>query len=628
MIFVRAMQAIASTWHRKGSFSAAPLRLVDLAGTPNAGRASAPGAAEFPDQPLAFLWHYIRRRPLLHAAALVSVVGAASFACVAQFGLKLIVDAMAAGPQQIVRVWWALALFAGLLASESALWRFGSWFGYRAILIDKAEAKLDLFNHLIGHSSRYFSDRMGGALANRISSTGDSLQQAYSAVLFNIAPVCADFCVALAMLATVEWHLVAALFGFVLVAAGTLFRLSRRGMPRHRFHADRAAEVGGELVDVLSNIWVVKAFSARNRERGRFERLLRIEQDTHRDSLMYVERLRVLHDLALWLMAGGMLAWTLHLWSEGRVSPGDVILTLAMAFRILHGSRDLAFALVNATQFIARIADSIQVIGENHRVVDEPGARSLIHLGGSIDFDNVDFSYPAGHQVFDGFNLRIEPGQRVGLVGPSGAGKSTLIGLVQRLADVDGGRVLIDDQDIRAMTQDSLRAAIAVVPQDILLFHRSALENIRYARPEATDEEVLAAARAARCDDFIRALPDGYDTIVGERGMKLSGGQRQRLGIARALLKDAPIVVLDEATSALDSASEIEIQRALEVLMRGRTVLAIAHRLSTVSGFDRVIVLQQGRIIEDGPPAELRRRRGFFDRMCRLQEDNVVQLAS
>src|SRR5580700_6432530 len=392
MIFVRAMQAIASTWHRKGSFSAAPLRLVDLAGTPNAGRASAPGAAEFPDQPLAFLWHYIRRRPLLHAAALVSVVGAASFACVAQFGLKLIVDAMAAGPQQIVRVWWALALFAGLLASESALWRFGSWFGYRAILIDKAEAKLDLFNHLIGHSSRYFSDRMGGALANRISSTGDSLQQAYSAVLFNIAPVCADFCVALAMLATVEWHLVAALFGFVLVAAGTLFRLSRRGMPRHRFHADRAAEVGGELVDVLSNIWVVKAFSARNRERGRFERLLRIEQDTHRDSLMYVERLRVLHDLALWLMAGGMLAWTLHLWSEGRVSPGDVILTLAMAFRILHGSRDLAFALVNATQFIARIADSIQVIGENHRVVDEPGARSLIHLGGSIDFDNVDFS--------------------------------------------------------------------------------------------------------------------------------------------------------------------------------------------------------------------------------------------
>ena len=628
MTFVRAMRSIASKWDRTDGFSSAPLRLADFQRMSNACRQSGPGAAEFPRRPLAFLWHYVRRRPLLHAAALISVLGAASFACVAQFGLKLLVDAMAAGPQQIARVWWALALFAALLAGESALWRFGSWFGYRAILVDKAEAKLDLFDHLSGHSSRYFSDRMGGSLANRISSTGDSVQQVFSAVLFNIAPVCADFCAALAMLATVEWHLVAALFVFVSVAAGTLVRLSHRGMPRHRFHADRAAEVGGELVDVLSNIWVVKAFSARTRERRRFERLLKAEQGAHSESLMYVERMRVLHDIGLWLMAAGMLAWTLHLWSEGRVSPGDVILTLAMAFRILHGSRDLAFALVNTSQFIARIADSIQVIGENHRVVDEPGAQPLIHLGGSIEFNNVDFSYPSGHQVFDAFNLRIAPGQRVGLVGPSGAGKSTLIGLVQRLADVDDGRILIDDQDIRAMTQDSLRAAIAVVPQDILLFHRSVLENIRYARPEATDEQVLAAARAARCDDFIRALPEGYDTIVGERGMKLSGGQRQRLGVARALLKDAPIVVLDEATSSLDSASEMEIQRALEVLMRGRTVLAIAHRLSTVSQFDRVIVLQQGCIVEDGAPAELRRRRGLFDRMCRLQEDNIVQLAS
>jgi ATP-binding cassette, subfamily B, bacterial len=313
------------------------------------------------------------------------------------------------------------------------------------------------------------------------------------------------------------------------------------------------------------------------------------------------------------------------------VSPGDVVLTVSISFRILHGSRDFAFALVNATQFIARIAESIQVIGEDHSVVDEPDARQLIHLGGSVEFENVDFAYPGGRQVFHGLDLRIEPGQRVGLVGPSGAGKTTLISLVQRLADVDGGRVLIDDQDIRAMTQDSLRSAIAVVPQDISLFHRSVLENIRYARPDAANDEIFAAAKAARCDDFINALPEGYATIVGERGTKLSGGQRQRIGIARALLKNAPIVVLDEATSSLDSASEIEIQRALEVLMQGRTVLAIAHRLSTVTKFDRVVVLQHGRVVEDGPPAELRRRHGLFDRMCRLQENNqegnVVQLA-
>jgi ATP-binding cassette subfamily B protein len=627
MTFVRAIRSVASRRDGPDCYSSAPLRLVAAEPTAGGGGGT-PGAATFPRRPVAFLWHYIRRRPALHFAAVASVLGAASFACVAQYGLKLIVDAMAAGPQHIAQVWWALAIFAGLLAGESILWRLGGWLGYRAILVDKAEAKLDLFNHLSGHCSRYFTDRLGGALANRISGTGDAVQQVFQIALFTLAPVCADFFAAMAMLATVGWQVVVALGVFILLSASLLARAGHRGAPRHRLHADRVAEVGGELVDVVSNIWVVKAFSARARERRRFERLLEVEKTAHRGSLMYIEGIRVLHDLGLWLMAGAMLAWTLYLWSKGQVSPGDVVLTVSISFRILHGSRDFAFNLVNATQFLARIAESIQVIGESHSVVDKPGARPLVHLGGSIEFENVEFSYPGGSRVFDGFNLRIEPGQRIGLVGPSGAGKSTLIGLVQRLADVDGGRILIDDQDIRSMTQDSLRAAIAVVPQDISLFHRSVLENIRYANPEATNDEVLAAAKAARCNDFIRALPEGYETIVGERGTKLSGGQRQRLGIARALLKGAPIVVLDEATSSLDSGSEIEIQRALEVLMRGRTVLAIAHRLSTVAKFDRVIVLQHGRIVEDGSPAELRRRQGWFDHMCRLQEGNVVRLAS
>jgi ATP-binding cassette subfamily B protein len=628
MIFERAIRYIGLKRKSPGGFSSAPLKLVDPRRSADIGGPETPGAAGFPRRPVAFLWHYVKRRPILHAAAIASVLGAASFACFAQFGLKLIVDALAGGPGHAAAAWWALGIFAALLAGESALWRIGSWLGYRAILVDKAEAKLDLFTHLSGHSSRYFTDRLGGALANRISGTGDAVQQVSQIALFTLAPVCADFFAAVVMLSTVGWQVVVALGVFILLSAGLLARAGHRGAPRHRLHADRAAEVGGELVDVVSNIWVVKAFSARARERGRFERLLEGEKTAHRGSLMYIEGIRVLHDLGLWLMAGAMLAWTLYLWSKGQVSPGDVVLTVSISFRILHGSRDFAFNVVNANQFIARIAESIQVIGESHRVVDKLGARPLVHLGGSIEFENVEFSYPGGSRVFDGFNLRIEPGQRVGLVGPSGAGKSTLIGLVQRLADVDGGRILIDDQDIRGMTQDSLRAAIAVVPQDISLFHRSVMENIRYAKPEATNDEILAAAKAARCDDFIHALPEGYDTIVGERGTKLSGGQRQRLGIARALLKDAPIVVLDEATSSLDSGSEIEIQRALEVLMRDRTVLAIAHRLSTVAKFDRVIVLQHGRTAEDGSPAELRHRQGWFDRMCRLQEGNVMQLAS
>ena len=623
MILDRAKRATPSALIQPGQSSTALLRLAHSAPGDGAG-----GVAAFPRRPIAFLWHYIRRRPLLHFGALASVLLVASCACAAQYGLKMIVDAMAQGVDHIAVAWRALAVFAGLLGGESVLWRLGSRLGYRAILVDKAEAKLDLFDHLGGHSSRYFTDLLSGSLANRISSTGDAVQQTLSIVLFNIAPVCADFCAALAILATVGWRLVAALGLFVLVAAGTLALFGQRGTPRHRAYADRAAEVGGALVDVVSNIWTVKAFSAHSRERRRFAQLLNTEATAHRNSVMYIERMRVLHDLALWLMAGGMLIWSLHLWSKGKISPGDVILSVAVSLRILQGSRDLAFAAVNATQFISRIADAIQVIGEDHKVVDRFGARQLVQVGGSIAFENIDFSYPGGREVLRGFTLRIEPGQRVGLVGPSGAGKSTIISLVQRLFDIDAGRLLIDGQDLRTMTQDSLRAAIAVVPQEVSLFHRSVLEYIRYAKPEASDEAVLAAAKAARCDDFIHALPQGYATIVGERGAKLSGGQRQRLGIARALLKDAPILVLDEATSALDTEVELEIQQALAAVMKGRTVLAIAQRLSTVAKFDQLVVLREGRIVEQGTPAELRRRRGLFDRMCRLQEEGPLQLAS
>ena len=604
------------------------LRAVStIADEPGGGEGRQAGSAGFPRRPIAFLWHYARRRPLLHFAAVLSTAGAAAFASTSQYGLKMVVDAMAAGPANLSGAWWALSVFVVLLAGESTLWRCGGWLGYRAIVIDKAAAKHDLFDHLTGHSSRYFTDRLGGSLANRVSTTGDSLQQVLYALLFNIAPVCADFVAAMAIMATVDWYLVAALASFVLVSAAMIARFSRRGTARHRAYADHAAEVSGELVDVLSNIWLVKAFSAHSRERRRFERLLEAEAAAHKKSLMYVEGLRVLHDAVVWLMVAGMLAATLYLWSLGRVTPGDVILTVTMAFRVLHGSRDLAFALVNTSQLVARIADAIEVIGEEHKVVDLPGARTLVHNGGGIVFDKVAFAYPGGARVFAGLDLHVRPGERVGVVGPSGAGKSTLIGLVQRLCDVDAGHLLIDGQEIRAMTQDSLRAAIAVVPQEISLFRRSVLENIRYARPAASEERILAAARAARCDDFIRALPAGYRTIVGERGATLSGGQRQRLGIARALLKDAPIIVLDEATSSLDTESEVEIQRALAALMRGRTVLAIAHRLSTLSKFDRIIVLERGRIVEDGSPAELRRRGGFFAQMCRLQQGGLVELA-
>jgi ATP-binding cassette subfamily B protein len=323
-------------------------------------------------------------------------------------------------------------------------------------------------------------------------------------------------------------------------------------------------------------------------------------------------------------MAGGMLAWAVSLWSRGQITPGDVVIVSALTFRILHGSRDMALSLVDLVQQYSFIEDTLKVIAQPQTVVDLPRAPRLESRGGAITFRSVSFAYGTHGDAIHDFDLTIPAGQKVGIVGPSGAGKSTFIQLLQRLYDVQHGTILIDGQDISKITQDSLREKLAVVPQEISLFHRSVMENIRFAKPEATDDEVFAAAAAAQCHGFVRRLSHGYDTIVGERGIKLSGGQRQRIGIARAFLKASPIVILDEATSALDTESELQIQSALVRLMRDCTVIAVAHRLSTLSAFDRVIVVDQGRIVEDGSVSELRARRGLFSKMWRLQSEGLL----
>jgi ATP-binding cassette subfamily B protein len=307
----------------------------------------------------------------------------------------------------------------------------------------------------------------------------------------------------------------------------------------------------------------------------------------------------------------GMLAWAVNLWQQGLATTGEVVLVCTLGLSILSATRDLAVALVDVTQHVARLTEAIATLLQPHELNDHPEAEPLVKSGAAVAFNNVSFAYPGGAQVFDRFSLRIQPGQRVGLVGQSGGGKSSLFTLLQRFYDVQHGCITIDGQDISRVTQQSLREAISVVPQDISLFHRSILENIRYGRPSASDDEVLRAAIAARCD-FIENLPEGMATVVGDRGIKVSGGQRQRIAIARAFLKDAPILLLDEATAALDSESEEAIREALSRLMRGRTVIAIAHRLATLRNFDRVVMLQAGRIVDDGPPDVLVKGKGPY----------------
>jgi ATP-binding cassette, subfamily B, bacterial len=582
------------------------------------------GAPPFPDDAVAFVRHYVLRRRLAFGALFALIVTAALCAVAVQYGMRLLVDAMGADRADPYAVWTPLAIFMGLIAAESVLWRLAGWLAARTIIATGIDIRLDLFRHLSGQAMRYFADHMAGSLGGRITAVAGAFGASAHALVWNITPPCTDFLGALVVFLAVDWRLAAALLLFVTSVVGVLACFAVKARPLHHAFAEKAGRVGGELVDAVSNIWAVKAFSARERERGRLAARFAVEADAQVRSWFHLEKARVVHDVALWVVAGTMLAWAVHLWGLGRVTPGEVVMVSALTFRILHGSRDLALALISLTQHLGLIGETLRVIARPHAVPDRHDAEPFVPHDGTIEFRDVVFAHPGGRQVFRGLDLRIPAGQKVGLAGPSGAGKSTLVMLVQRLDDVQGGRVLIDGQPVDAVTQDSLRAAMAVVPQDIVLFHRSVLENIRYGRPDASDEDVRAAARAAYCDDFVRAMPEGYATIVGERGVKLSGGQRQRIGIARALLKSAPILLLDEATSALDSESEVLVQRALAGLMRGRTVLAIAHRLSTLSAMDRIIVLDQGRIVEDGRPAELRRRGGPFESLWRMQAESLA----
>jgi ATP-binding cassette subfamily B protein len=350
---------------------------------------------------------------------------------------------------------------------------------------------------------------------------------------------------------------------------------------------------------------------------------------SRRSSLLYLEKLRIVHAILTVLAVLGLLYWAITMWEAGQATNGQVVLVCTLGIRILAATRDLAVALVDATQHTARLSEALHTLLQPHDLIDHPEAEPLSgSAGAEITFDHVAFSYPDGRGVFTDFDLVIQPGQRVGLVGKSGGGKSTLFSLLQRFYDAQGGRLLINGQDIQRVTQESLREAITVVPQDVSMFHRTLRENIRYGRPDASDEDVWKAAAAAHCTDFIEALPEGFDTIVGDRGVKLSGGQRQRIAIARAILKDSPILLLDEATSALDAESEEAIRHALANLMKGRTVIAIAHRLSTLKDFDRIVVLEGGRIIQDGSPDKLTHLDGFYRELMKKESMSMALAAA
>jgi ATP-binding cassette, subfamily B, bacterial len=566
-----------------------------------------------------FLLHYMLRRPLGHFVVLMAVLSAVGCAIGSQYAVKNLVDVLGSAQPSDPAVWSAVGILLALVAGDNLLWRLAGWVATSVFVAVGGDLRLDLFSHLSGHGARYFSDHFPGALAGRIATAATAAWSIESSLTWTTIPPAAAVISSIAVLGIIDRQMTAVLFLVVTVIAAFIARQAWRSRNLHYRFAGRSAAVTGNLADVVANIGLVRAFGAAQREHARLAEDLAGEMLAQRESLRALERLRLFHAVAVFVVAAAMLAWSVHLWRAGLVSIGGVVLTTTLGFTVLHASRDLAMALVELVQNFAKLGEAVQVLAVPHEMIDAESAEPLIGLGSSVSFVNVCFNYPNSASLLQDFNLHIPAGQRVGLVGRSGAGKSTILMLLQRLYDPVHGHIVIDGQDIAAVTQDSLRRAIAVVHQDVSLFHRTVLDNLRYGRSEATDYEIFSAAEAARCTEFIERLPQGFDTIVGERGLKLSGGQRQRLAIARAFLRDAPIILLDEATSSLDSESERSVQEALARLMQGRTVIAIAHRLSTVASFDRIIVIERGGIVEDGSPTELLRRQGLYSRMYEHQ---------
>jgi ATP-binding cassette subfamily B protein len=577
-------------------------------------------------RPIAFIGRYIRRRPFSHGTILAAVLGACACSVGTQYGMKLLVDTLGGGAG--MNAWLPFGILVSLIAADNLLWRLGGWVATGTFAGVTGDLRSDLFRHLTGHSPSYFAGQRPGTLTSRITATSNATYMIEHMFMCNVLPPCVATFSAVLLLLTVSAWMTGVLLLIAAIMVTVLFHLAAAGAPLHQAYATKAAAVDGEMVDVVGNMGIVRAFGGLFREHRRFDETVGRETGARRRSLRYLEKLRLFHACVTIVLTTAVLAWAVTLWQRGAATTGDVVLVAALGVMILSATRDLAVALVELTQHKARLSEALATLLVPHELSDHPAAMQLPKPRGHIIFDSISFRYPGGRPVFQDFRLEITSGERVGLVGPSGGGKSTLLALLQRFHDVQGGRVLIDGRDIAHITDETLRAAISVVPQDTSLLHRTLWDNISYGRPEASEAEVLRAIELARCGDFIDAMPQGLMTVVGDRGVKLSGGQRQRIAIARALVKDAPILLLDEATSALDTEFEEAIRDALDRLMRGRTVIAIAHRLATLRNFDRIVVLEAGRVVEDGPPDLLMRRNGPYNRLVQREMTRLMRDAA
>jgi ATP-binding cassette subfamily B multidrug efflux pump len=483
--------------------------------------------------------------------------------------------------------------------------------------------------YLLRQSLGFFQDEFAGRVATRVMQTALAVRSVVLILLDILVYVAVYFASVLVLLASADLRLALPLVVWLALYVLILWIVLPRVQSVSERQADARALMTGRVADSYTNIATVKLFSHAQREaRYAREGMSEFLDTVHPQMRLvtWMETAVTVNNTLMLLSVSAMATW---LWFNGSITPGAIAAALALCLRMNGISEWIMWEVSDLFENIGTVRDGINTLSLPVAVTDRKGAQPLVVQRGAIRFRDVDFTYGNGKPVFEGLCLDIRPGEKIGLIGRSGAGKSTLVNLLLRFQDVQGGAIEIDGQDIRDVTQDSLRAHIGMVTQDTSLLHRSVRENILYGRQDASEAELLSALERARASEFVEALRDqdgaaGLDARVGERGVKLSGGQRQRIAIARVMLKDAPILVLDEATSALDSEVEVAIQDSLYALMEGKTVLAIAHRLSTIAALDRLIVLDGGRIVEQGSHAELLEHSGIYKRLWDYQSGGFL----
>ena len=575
-----------------------------------------PGDPKFPRTPFAFTWWVTRQVPWRAAAMLALTVFGHGLQSLAPLAVGRLIDVVNQGTFTAIPFWFAMLVAAWLGGPLlTRLYTFANAFTmpYMRVIVDRA-----LFAHTLRQSARFFNDNFAGAINQRIRRAGMASPGLFESTL-PFARIATFLVMGTVTLGTVSrgYALAFALFGLCFVALTV--PMARQVVDRVGRMARARARVTGRIADTISNADVVRSFGAWSREEAGLDPISQEEYARAKDVRIALTAMRVVQ---LLLSVGflSLISWVaLQSVVAGTMTPGQIATILTVGVQIGLQIAQLGDEALNMFEHVGDLKESLDALARTHDIPDAADAAPLQMRGGGIRFEDVSFAYPDGRKVFHGLDLEVRPGERVGLVGRSGAGKSTLVRLLTRRHLATTGCIRIDGQNIAGVTQETLAAAIGEVPQSTEMFHRSIRDNIRYGRPGAGEAAVELASRAAGCHDFIRARPGGYDAVVGEKGVKLSGGERQRIAVARAFLKDAPILVLDEATSSLDTETELGLQDALWRLMAGRTVIAIAHRLSTLRAMDRVIVMEDGVIVEQGPPSALIASSGVFARAWALQ---------